>query len=236
MNLEWIFFMTPSRVRKSFSKASPYFFVWCTMRTGPVYDGDRFNAVRLFRVISEDSAERDSLDESCAFLIEGAHCHGKRMWTVWFQKARKRLALWDVLEIHSHKQQDGSTCTICLSSSQTCSTVRMRTGLHSQTHARTDSFDQVNELCEQSSMHRPQHQQRHTLSSKSFPPWNTSETQTACSHFPMHTQQGKLSPLGAVPSSITHSQHTPHHQSTNIHLTYYSTSQQISWRKKPSIV
>ena len=42
------------------------------MRTGPVYDGDRFNAVRLFRVISEDSAERDSLDESCAFLIEGA--------------------------------------------------------------------------------------------------------------------------------------------------------------------
>ena len=53
---------------------------------------------------------------------------------------------------------DGST--ICLSSSQTCSTVRMRTGLHSQTHARTDSFDQVNEHCEQSSMHRPQHQQR----------------------------------------------------------------------------
>ena len=44
------------------------------MRTRPVYDGDRFNAVRLFRVISEDSAERDSLDESCAFLIEGAHC------------------------------------------------------------------------------------------------------------------------------------------------------------------
>ena len=69
----------------------------------------------------------------------------------------------------------------------------------------------------------------------SFPPRNTSETQTACSHFPMHTQQGKLSPLCAVPSSITHSQHTPHHQSTNIHLTYYSTSQQISWRKKPSI-
>ena len=56
------------------------------------------------------------------------------------------------------------------------------------------------------------------------PPWNTSETQTACSHFPMHTQQGKLSPLCAVPSSITHSQHTTHHQSTNIHLTYYSTS------------
>ena len=72
MNLEWIFFMTPSRARKSFSKASPYFFVWCTIRTGPVYDGDRFSAVRLFRVISEDSAERDSLDESCAFLIEGA--------------------------------------------------------------------------------------------------------------------------------------------------------------------
>ena len=38
------------------------------------YDGDRFNAVRLFRVISEVSAERDSLDESCAFLIEGAQC------------------------------------------------------------------------------------------------------------------------------------------------------------------
>ena len=68
MNLEWIFIMTPSRARKSFSKASPYFFV----RTGPVYDGDRFNAVRIFRVISEDSAERDSLDESSEFLIEGA--------------------------------------------------------------------------------------------------------------------------------------------------------------------
>ena len=36
------------------------------------FDGDRFNAVRLFRVISKDSAERDSLDESSAFLIEGA--------------------------------------------------------------------------------------------------------------------------------------------------------------------
>ena len=87
-------------------------------------------------------------------------------------KSRKRLALWDVLEIHSHKQQDGST--ICLSSSQTCSTARMRTGLHSQTHARTDSFDQVNELCEQSSMHRPQHQQRHqTLSLLNLSPLET---------------------------------------------------------------
>ena len=52
------------------SKASPYFF--CKDRAG--FDGDRFNAVRLFRVISEDSAEEDSLDESSAFLIEGAHC------------------------------------------------------------------------------------------------------------------------------------------------------------------
>ena len=68
MNLEWIFFKTPSRVQKSFSKASPYFF--CKDRAG--FDGDRFNAVRLFRVISEDLAERDSLDESSAFLIEGA--------------------------------------------------------------------------------------------------------------------------------------------------------------------
>ena len=108
-------------------------------------------------------------------------------------------------------------------SSQTCSTVQMRTGLHSQTHARTDSFDQVNELCEQSSMHRPQHQQR-PYSSKSFPPWNTSETQTACSHFPMHTQQGKLFLCAQYQVRSTHSQHTTHHQSTNIHLTYYSTS------------
>ena len=67
MYLEWI--MTPSRARKSFS---PYFFFFfCTDRAG--YDGDRFNAVRLLRVISEDSAERASLDESSAFLIEGAH-------------------------------------------------------------------------------------------------------------------------------------------------------------------
>ena len=61
--------MTPSRARKSFSKASPYFFFYKD-RAG--FDGDRFNAVRLFRVISKDSAERDSLDESSAFLIEGA--------------------------------------------------------------------------------------------------------------------------------------------------------------------
>ena len=55
-----------------------FFFV----RTGPVCDGDGFNAVRLFRVISEDSAERDSLDESSAFLIEGAHCgsSGQLCW------------------------------------------------------------------------------------------------------------------------------------------------------------
>ena len=38
------------------------------------YDGDRFNAVRLFHVLSEDSAERLSLDESSAFLFEDAHC------------------------------------------------------------------------------------------------------------------------------------------------------------------
>ena len=67
MNLEWIFIMTPSRARKSFSKASPYFFC-----TDPA--GDRFNAVRLFHVISEYSAERDSLDKSSAFLIKGAQC------------------------------------------------------------------------------------------------------------------------------------------------------------------
>ena len=61
--------MTPSRAQKSLSKASPYFL--CKDRAG--FDGDRFNAVRLFPVVSEDSAERDSLDESSAFLIEGAH-------------------------------------------------------------------------------------------------------------------------------------------------------------------
>ena len=48
--------------------------IFFLVRTGPVYDGDGFNAVRLFRVISIDSAERDSLDESSAFLIEGARC------------------------------------------------------------------------------------------------------------------------------------------------------------------
>ena len=64
--------MTPGCAQKSFSKASPYFF-FCTDRAG--HDGDRFNAVRLFRVISEDSAERDSLNESSsAYLIEGAQC------------------------------------------------------------------------------------------------------------------------------------------------------------------
>ena len=65
--------MTPSRARaraKVVLEGVAIFFV----RIGPEYDGDRFNAVRLFRVISEDLAEQDSLDESSAFLIEGAHC------------------------------------------------------------------------------------------------------------------------------------------------------------------
>ena len=44
---------------------------FCKDRAG--FDRDKFNAVRLFRMISEDSAERDSLGESSAFLIEGAH-------------------------------------------------------------------------------------------------------------------------------------------------------------------
>ena len=62
MNLAWIFIMIPSCARTSFSKASPYFFI-TFVRTKYGYGGDRFNAVWLFRVISEDSAERDSLDE-----------------------------------------------------------------------------------------------------------------------------------------------------------------------------
>ena len=53
--------------------------IFFSVRTGPVYDGDRFNAIRLFRLNSEDSAERDSLDESSAFLIEGAHCTVKQL-------------------------------------------------------------------------------------------------------------------------------------------------------------
>ena len=47
------------------------FFFFC--KDWARFDGDGFNAVRLFRVISEDSAERDPLDEYSAFLIEGAH-------------------------------------------------------------------------------------------------------------------------------------------------------------------
>ena len=48
MDLEWIFIMTPSRVRKSFSKASPYFFV----RTGPVSTGTDSIILRDFRRFS----------------------------------------------------------------------------------------------------------------------------------------------------------------------------------------
>ena len=39
-----------------------------------VTTGGEFKAVRLFRVISEDSAEQHSLDDSSAFLIEDAQC------------------------------------------------------------------------------------------------------------------------------------------------------------------
>ena len=106
-----------------------------------------------------------SIGESSSIV----HCHGKRMWTVWFQKSRKRLALWDVLEIHSHKQQDGSTN--CLSSSQTCSTVRMRTGLHSQTHARTDSSHIHGHTC-------LRHTRTHTRS-------NATVVTGFCSSFPL---------------------------------------------------
>ena len=84
MNLEWIFIKTASRARKSFSKASPYFF--CEDRAG--FDGDGFNAVRLFRVISEDSAEWDSLDESSAFLIEGAHWKTLKEYTKKMERQR----------------------------------------------------------------------------------------------------------------------------------------------------
>ena len=66
--------------RESRSRRRRHIF-FCTDRAG--YDGDRFNAVRLFHVISGDSAERDSLDESSAFLIEGAHWSEadlNRMW------------------------------------------------------------------------------------------------------------------------------------------------------------
>ena len=44
------------------------------VRTECDYDEDRFNVVQLFRVISEDSAKGDSLNESPAFFIEGVHC------------------------------------------------------------------------------------------------------------------------------------------------------------------
>ena len=59
--------MNESRVNlhhdtESFSKASLYIYIFFYG-----YDRDRSNAVRLFRVISEDSVERDSLDESSAF-------------------------------------------------------------------------------------------------------------------------------------------------------------------------
>ena len=52
----------------------------------------------------------------------------------------------------------------------------------------------------------------------------------------MHTQQGKRSPLCAVPSLITHSQHKPHHHSTDIHLTYYPTCEQISRRRSAAFL
>ena len=76
MNLEWIFIMTTSCSRKSFpnSKALPYFFFEPFVRTEYGYDGDGFNATRLFQTLSLDSAERLSLVESSAFLIENAQC------------------------------------------------------------------------------------------------------------------------------------------------------------------
>ena len=71
----------------------------------------------------------------------------------------------------------------------------------------------------------------HTLSSKSFPPWNTSETQTACSHFPMHTQQGKLalSPLCAVRFDHPLTAHTapPEHKHTP-HLLFHESANQLA--------
>ena len=103
MNLEWIFIMTPSRVRKLFSKALRYFFLQTFVRTEYGYDGDGFNAVRFFRVNSEDSAERFSLDESSAFLIEGAH---------WQSTNQKHFAIG----LEKTKPSAHPSLSLCLSS------------------------------------------------------------------------------------------------------------------------
>ena len=50
--------MTPSRARKPFLKASPYVIFTTFVWTEYGYDGDRFNAARLFHVLSEESAKK----------------------------------------------------------------------------------------------------------------------------------------------------------------------------------
>ena len=69
-------------MRESHSRGVAIFFFTTFARTEYGYDGDRFNAVRLFRVISEDSVKRDSLNESSAFLIEGAHCKLRELFVL----------------------------------------------------------------------------------------------------------------------------------------------------------
>ena len=62
MNLEWIFIITPSHARKSFSKASPHFLCG----PGRLWRG-RIQCRSTISRNSEDSAEQDSLVESSAF-------------------------------------------------------------------------------------------------------------------------------------------------------------------------
>ena len=70
MNLEWIFIVTPSRARKPFSKVSPCFFLQHLYEPSAVttgIDSMPFDYFAWFQKI-QLNAERDSLDESSAFL------------------------------------------------------------------------------------------------------------------------------------------------------------------------
>ena len=92
-----------SRARKSFSKASPYFFV----QTGPVYDGDNLLVCRS--IISHDfrsSAERDSLDGSSAFLkgahyLRGANSASITSLAIQLRSFSQKKVYWMDLLVHS---------------------------------------------------------------------------------------------------------------------------------------
>ena len=152
-------------MRESHSRRRRHIF-FCTDRAG--YDGDIFNAVRLCRVISEDPAERDSLDESSAFLIEGAHwdipCSWvARLWRSLMEHPFQELTTLGVSRLVVHQQAHVQRRLPVCMSTVICADILGGKGLRG--NLITTLTSQSPEIW---SMSRSVHQPTHFLNSESY--------------------------------------------------------------------